>query len=142
VGRLDRLGLQDAAGCHTAEDLRALLVSGAYKDIEVVEVADVHVWHDWTAHSWDPQKNELVADQMGVKYATQAGYHPGGLLGFLMVLELVEDPNKKHSLFGYQHPPTPYRIEQLRPLVDELRQQPDLITGKAQYHKLRPYLTE
>lgn len=69
------------------------------------------------------KENEYLADQHGTLFLSRAGYHPSGLRGFLMTLDMIEkNTDNMHSkigenatpVFSYRHPKTEKRIEKIK----------------------------
>ncbi|MCX5885823.1 MAG: M48 family metalloprotease [Proteobacteria bacterium] len=68
---------------------------------------------------------ELEADELGIKYAAQAGYDPQAVHSFLSTLEQMEKENKEktyHGLFS-THPETRTRIDKA---IEEVKNNPAL----------------
>lgn len=73
------------------------------------------------------QENEIIADLEGTKSLTLTGYHPSGLRGFLMTLEMIEKNTDNIQskvggnatpVFSYRHPKTENRIDKIKTLVE------------------------
>ncbi|MFH0701995.1 MAG: hypothetical protein V2B14_00450 [bacterium] len=77
------------------------------------------------------KQNEFTADSEGVADASQAGYHPAGLAGFLMSIQSLEDKAQMtsgdtaganvSSVFSYRHPKTTLRLEQIKNEISDLK---------------------
>lgn len=76
------------------------------------------------------KKNEFVADTNAITSTIKTGYHPAGLIGFLISIKLLEDDSKHFSphkdslkmssIFEYRHPKTVDRIKRVKKDVYKL----------------------
>ena len=71
-----------------------------------------------------PFEKEFMADMEGLNYSYQCGYHPQGLVGFLITIKNIEKmlPAQSNvnanSLLNYKHPETKTRINKLQTVIE------------------------
>ncbi len=136
-GLLDKLANDDELACvlaheighivarHSIKKLQALqsysvlrvLVAVAPGSAEVGNAADAAFTQFLLGYS---RQDELLADQLGARYAKLAGYNPQGMITFLMKLQ---ESNRRMPIRGRSYYKThPYVADRIRVVKQELNQ--------------------
>jgi beta-barrel assembly-enhancing protease len=84
------------------------------------------------------QRQELEADQMGVRFMTAIGYNPQGLVTFFERLQEMRErqPGAVERFFA-THPPTPRRIEHVRAEIQRTPGTDNLPSNDGQFANVR-----
>jgi predicted Zn-dependent protease len=152
-GLLDKVSSDDELACilahevghivarHSIKKLQAiqgysvlrLLVAVAPSTAEVGNAADIAFTQFLLGFS---REDELLADQLGARYAKRAGYDPHGMISFLIKLQ---DINRRLPLtemnYFKTHPYAPDRIRVVKQELDEEIDFSDYINIEQKSHE-------
>ena len=84
------------------------------------------------------REDEFEADELGVRFTADAGYHPQGMVTFFeRLLELQEREPGRVERFFASHPATRERIERVESLIDGMGALGHLSTDDDQFRQVR-----
>jgi predicted Zn-dependent protease len=110
-----------------------ILTAAAPKTAEAGAAADVAVTQLMLGYS---REDELLADQLGTRYALLAGYDPNAMVTFLMKLQQIEKKRPLTEISYYKtHPYVPDRIRIVKQELDKGMNFNDYINIQDQPHK-------
>lgn len=113
--------------------LRVLTSAAPAKSGEIGTAADIAVTQLMLGYS---REDELLADQLGTRYARLAGYDPNAMITFLMKLQQVEKRRPLAELSYFKtHPYVPDRIRIVKQELDKGMNFNDYINIQDQPHK-------
>ncbi|MFH0855521.1 MAG: Maf and M48 domain-containing protein [Candidatus Omnitrophota bacterium] len=110
-----------------------ILTAATPKGGEAGAAADIAVTQVMLGYS---RQDELLADQLGTKYALLAGYDPNAMITFLMKLQEIEKKRPLTEISYYKtHPYVPDRIRIVKQALDKGMNFNDYINIQDQPHK-------